>query len=186
MPQPSLISVETYLRGELASDVKHEYRGGYVYAMAGAKTQHNRVAGNFFGSMHRHLGDRPCEPFNPDMKVRVLMPRETRFYYPDGMMVCEPGGPDTSFQERPVVVTQVLSESTRRTDEGEKMEAYLLIPTLRIYLLVETGRPRVTAHRRGDQGFAAELYEGLDAVIGLPEIGTELALSELYARVDFD
>jgi Uma2 family endonuclease len=88
--QIELVSVEDYLERELASDVKHEYWGGYVYAMAGAKTAHNRVAGNFLGSLHRRLRGQPCEPFNSDMKVRIKFPTHTRFYYPDGMVVCEP------------------------------------------------------------------------------------------------
>lgn len=184
--QTALVSVDDYLAGELVSKVKHEYLGGYVYAMAGARTVHNRVAANFLGALHARLRGRPCEPFNSDMKVRVPFPTHTRFYYPDGMVVCEPNSPQSSYQDRPVVIAEVVSRATRRLDEGEKREAYLTIPTLMAYLVVETDRPRVVLHRRTDAGFVSEAYEGAEAVIPLEAIECELPLAELYERVNFD
>lgn len=183
--QLELVSVEDYLAGELASDVKHEYLGGHVYAMAGAKNVHNVIAGAFYGSLYAQLRGRPCQPFNSDTKVRVHFPTHTRFYYPDGMVVCEPNPPESSYQDRPVVICEVVSEATRRIDEGEKREAYLTIPTLMAYLIVETDRPRVVVHRRTDNGFIAEAYEGLEAAIPLAAVGAELPLAELYERVEF-
>jgi Uma2 family endonuclease len=183
--QIELISVEDYLAGELLSEIRHEYSGGYVYAMAGARTVHNRVAANFLATLHRRLRGGPCEPFTSDMKVRVPFPTHTRFYYPDGMAVCEPNAPESTYQDRPVVIAEIVSEATRRIDEGEKREAYLTIPTLMAYLIIETDRPRVVVHRRTDSGFVAEAYEGTDALIPLTATDAELPLAELYERVEF-
>jgi Uma2 family endonuclease len=180
-----LVSVADYLAGELVSDVKHEYWGGYVYAMAGARNVHNRIATSWLLSIGRQLRGKSCEPFNSDTKVRVRFPTHTRFYYPDGMVVCEPNPADDTFQDKPVVIAEVVSEATRRIDEGEKREAYLTIPTLMTYLVIETDRPRVVVHRRTDSGFVAEAYEGTDAVIPLESIEAELPLAELYERIDF-
>jgi Uma2 family endonuclease len=183
--QIELVSVEDYLSGELTSPVKHEYSGGYIYAMAGARTVHNRVASQWLIAVGRRLRGGPCEPFNSDMKVRVPFPTHTRFYYPDGMVVCEPNAPESTYQDRPVVIVEVVSEATRRIDEGEKREAYLTIPTLMAYLIIETDRPRVVVHRRTDSGFVAEAYEGTDAVIPRAAIAAERPLMELYERVEF-
>jgi Uma2 family endonuclease len=183
--QIELVSVEKYLANELVSQAKHEYLGGHVYAIVGARTVHNRVASNFLGTMHSRLRGQPCEPFNSDMKVRVPFPTHTRFYYPDGMIVCEPNPPESSYQDRPVIIAEVVSKATRRIDEGEKREAYLTIPTLMAYLVIETDHPHVVVHRRTDSGFIAEAYSGADAVIPLESIEVELPLSELYERVDF-
>ena len=184
-------TVEEYLAAETDGEVRHEYLGGYLYAMAGARTVHNRVAANFLGILHHQLRGQTCEPFNSDMKVRVQLANHTRFYYPDGMVVCSPNGPDDPFQDQPVVIAEVISESTRRTDEGEKREAYLTIPSLQVYLLIETGQPRVVAHRRDSEapgsagGFRSEVYSGLEEVVPLNEVSAELALSDLYERVKF-
>jgi Uma2 family endonuclease len=183
--QLDLVAVEDYLAGELVSEVKHEYTGGYVYAMAGATNVHNRVATNWLLAIGQRLRGGPCEPFNSDTKVRIKFPTHTRFYYPDGMVVCEPNPPDSSYQDRPVVIAEVVSDATRRIDEGEKREAYLTIPTLAAYLIIETDRPRVAVHHRTDSGFIAEAYEGSAAVILLVAIDAELPLAELYERVEF-
>jgi Uma2 family endonuclease len=186
VPQPlNLVTVEDYLAGELVSEVKHEYLGGYVYAMAGARNVHNRVAISWLLAIGRRLQGKPCEPFNSDTKVRIRFANHTRFYYPDAMVVCEPNAPEDTYQDRPVIIAEVVSESTRRLDEGEKREAYLTIPELTAYLIVETDRPRVVVHRRTDSGFVAEAYEGRDSVIPLEAIGAELPLAELYERVEF-
>lgn len=99
--QIPLISVEDYLAGELDSEVKHEYWGGFVYAMAGARNVHNRVATAFLGSLHAQLQGKPCEPFNSDTKVRIQSTKRTRFYYPDGMVVCDPNPSEDTYQDHP-------------------------------------------------------------------------------------
>lgn len=180
-----LISVEDYLAGELRSSVKHEYLGGVIHAMAGATNNHNTIAGNVFASLHARLRGQRCRPFNSDTKVRVRLPSRARFYYPDVTVVCHPNPPTDSFQDAPVVVVEVLSRATRRTDMGEKKDAYLTISTLSVYLLVEQEEPAAIVFRRTNDGFVSEVYEGLDAIIPLPEIETELALSDLYEDVTF-
>lgn len=184
-PHIPLISIADYLAGELESDIKHEYLGGRVYAMAGGKNVHNDVASNFLVALGSRLRGKPCRPCNSDTKVRVEMPSHTRFYYPDAMVVCDPNPPDETFHDRPKVIVEVLSDSTRRTDEGEKRDAYLTLPSLRVYLRVDTHRARVAVDRRGEQGVQPEWYEGLSAVIPLVEVGAELPLAELYERIDF-
>ncbi len=83
------------------------------------------------------------------------------------------------------MLCEVLSRSTRRVDYGEKKDAYLTIPSLRVYLLVEQESATIVAFRRTDNGFAREVYEGLDAVVPLPEIGAELRLAEAYDTATF-
>ena len=183
--QIRLITVEEYLADELQSKVKREYAGGYVYAMAGATNVHNTIAVTFLGILFSGLRGRQCQPFNSDTKVRVRVATHTRFYYPDGMVVCAPNPPGDSFQDRPIILAEVISEATRRTDEGEKRDAYLTIPELSAYLLIETSSPRITVYHGTGNGFVPRLYEGLDAVVPLEAINLQIPLAELYERVDF-
>lgn len=180
-----LISIEDYLAGELTSPVKHEYLGGVVYAMAGARIVHSRISTNATAFLHAHLRGKRCSVFNSDAKVRVRLPNQTRFYYPDAMVVCRSNSPVSTFQDEPVVVIEVLSRSTRRTDEGEKKDAYLTIPSLAVYLLIEPGAPLIVAHRRTESGFIREVYDGLEAVVPLPEVDANLPLADVYADVEF-
>lgn len=181
----NLVSVEDYLAGELESPIKHEYVGGVVYAMAGARNRHNAIATNVLGALHALLRRNACRPYNSDTKVRIRLPMQTRFYYPDAMVVCHPNPDDDSFQDNPSVIVEVLSRGSRRTDEGEKKDAYLTIPTLNAYLLVEQETPLVTVFRRTDTGFVREVLHGMDAVIPLPDIAIELPFAEIYESVEF-
>jgi Uma2 family endonuclease len=180
-----LVSPEEYLEGELHAESRHEYLSGVVYAMAGAQNVHNRIAGNAYAALSSQLRGRRCEPFNSDTKVRLRLPAGIRFYYPDVQVTCHPNPPDDTFQDQPVVVVEVISEATRRTDEGEKLQGYCSLPSLDNYLLVETERALVIGYRRTPDGFIREVHAGLGAVIALPAIETELPLAEIYERIVF-
>ena len=181
----NLVSVADYLAGELVSSIKHEYVGGAVYARAGTRNRHNLIASNVLGVVGARLRGKPCRPYNSDTKIRVRLPTQVRFYYPDVSVICRPNPLDDSFQDEPGALVEVLSNSTRRIDEGEKKDAYLTIPSLSVYMLVEQESPVVVLFRRTDTGFVREVYQGLDAVVPLGEIAIELPLSEIYDGLQF-
>jgi Uma2 family endonuclease len=180
-----LVSVEDYLAGELLSPVKHEYVGGFVYARADTRNLHNIIVANTTGSIHTRLRGKTCRPFNSDTKVRIRLPSQFRFYYPDALVVCRQNAASVSYQDEPVVIFEVLSKGTRRIDEGEKKDAYLTIPSLGVYALIEQETAAVVVHRRTSGGFVREVYKGLQAVIPLAEIGIDLPLAEVYETVEF-
>lgn len=181
----NLISVEDFLAGELVSPIKHEYLGGVTYAMAGARNVHNIIEGNIHGTLHFRLRGRRCRPFNSNTKVRIELPHQVRFYYPDVSVVCEQNPQQDSFQDKPVAIFEVISRSTRRIDEGEKKDAYLTIPSLRVYALVEQESAAIVVFRRTPSGLVREVYEGREAVLPLSEIEAELPLADVYDGVEF-
>ena len=181
----NLVSVEDYLERELISETKHEYLGGVVYAMAGARNLHNTIMDNTHVSIAVRLRGKRCKAHSSDTKVRIHLPTHLRFYYPDIHVTCDPNPPDDSFQDNPVVLFEVLSRSTRRIDAGEKKDAYLTIPSLCVYALVEQETAAVIIFRRTSAGFVREVHEGLDAVVPLSEIGIDLPLREIYDGVEF-
>ena len=182
--EDQLISIEEYLEGELLSEIKHEYLGGTVHAMSGGKIRHNKAAFNTARHLGNSLDGKPCNVFNSDNKIRVVLPTDTRFYYPDAMVVCGPNDDEATFHDHPVVIIEVLSPSTYRNDIGEKRDAYLTIPSLKVYLVVDPSKPLVKVDRRKDMGgFANETYQDLAEVIKLPEIEGELKLADLYTGI---
>ena len=186
LKQPDFVSVEDYLAGEETSVINHEYLGGAVHAMAGATIRHNIIALNCLTSLHASLRGKSCRPYNSDTKIRIEFPDHTRFYYPDAMVVCQSNPETDHYQTQPVVIVEVLSDSTRRADLGEKRDAYLTIPSLKALLFVETEFPSVTVYRRVPEGgFSAERHTGLDASVDLPEIGVTLPFADLYDQVGF-
>lgn len=179
------VPVADYLAGELVAPVKHEYLGGVVYAMTGACNAHNIIAANILIETGVQLRGKRCRPFNSDTKIRVCLPEEIRFYYPDDSIIERANPQSDSFQDEPVVIFEVLSRRTRRIDEGEKKDAYLQIPSLRAYVLVEQETAAAIVWRRSRQGFVREVYEGLEAIVPLGEVGIDLPLAQIYDGVEF-
>ena len=179
------ISVEEYLADELLSEVKREYLGGVVYAMAGASEAHNRIATRLLSMLDTRLRGKPCEPFGSDMKVRLRPLDSTYFYYPDAMIACDPTDSGHGWRERPAALFEIISEETARVDDGEKRISYLQLPSLQAYVRIEQARPEVVVDRRTPDGWKSERVSGLDAVVRLPELGIELPLAELFERVKF-
>jgi len=176
-----LISVEEYLEGERLSEIRHEYLGGKVYAMAGASDDHNRIAINIVSQLVERLRGKRCEPFGADMKLKI--PGSEAFYYPDALIACDPSDSATYFRERPTVVFEVLSPDTERIDLREKRFAYSLIPSLKVYVIVAQDRIEVTILRRGKtRQWVGEALSERDAVLKLPEVKVEIPLARIYER----
>ncbi len=179
------ISVEAYLAGEELAQRKHEYVDGMVYAMVGGRFAHNLIASNVLIELGTQLKSSPYRVLNSDSKLKVETKTRTRFDYPDVSVVCGDNVQDDVFQDKPTVVVEVLSQSTRRTDEGEKLELYQTIPTLSAYLLVEHTQAAVTAYHRDGTTFRRQVYVGMDSVIELPAINARLLLADVFANVTF-
>jgi Uma2 family endonuclease len=183
---PGLVSISDYIASEETSGEKHEFIGGLVFPMGGFSNLHNTIATNSTVFLHSRVRGKAFQVLNSSTKLRIEFPDHTRFYYPDAMVVCKPNPPTDHFQDLSVVVIEVLSDSTRRADLGEKRDAYLTLPSLKVLMFVEPEKPSVSLHRRkSGGGFAIEHHVGLDAVIPLPEIDASLALADLYDRVEF-
>jgi Uma2 family endonuclease len=176
------VSVEEYLEGERDSQLRHEYVEGHVYAMAGASADHNRIAGNIFSFLHSALRGKPCEPFINDMKAKIPPQLASAFYYPDVLVACDPTDQEKYYRERPVVIVEVLSPETRRTDEREKAIAYRLFSTVKVYLLVEQDRLRITVLDRADNDWRREVVEGRTTVLKLECLDVEIPLERIYER----
>ena len=177
------MTVDEFLEAEQHFEVKHEYLDGVIYAMAGAGTPHNEIASNLSGILYTRLRGKPCKAFGSDMKLRLQRGVSRYFYYPDAMIVCNRAGLGKSWCDQPTVVFEILSESTRSTDEREKHAAYLAVPGLAAYVLIEQDTQRVTIEHRVDTGWSREVVEGADAVVRLVAVDVEFPLSELYERV---
>jgi Uma2 family endonuclease len=183
--QHNFISVQEYLDGEIVSQQKHEYVDGVGYAQAGASNTHNQIATNATVELGSQLRGNPCRVFNSDTKIRIRQASSTRFYYPDLSVVCRLNAPDDTFQDQPQVIVEVVSESTRRIDEGEKRETYLTLPSLTTYVLLEQSSAAALVYQRGEERFEKHVYTGLGSRIPLPEIGCDLSLGAVYDGIDF-
>ena len=178
------LTVEEYLEGEEQSDIKHEYIGGIVFAMAGGTVRHVLLSSNFLGPLHAHLRGGPCRVFGSDLRVRLFLSERDLFYYPDVTVACDPRDDQNEFKRYPKVVVEVLSETTEKTDRREKFWNYTQIETLEEYVLIEQDKMEVTVFRRANR-WAPDVVNSPEAMIRLASINFKLRLSELYEGVTF-
>ncbi len=166
--------------------IKLEYLDGEIWAMAGGTRAHERIAGNIFALLHNMLRESRCEPFSGNMRVTAPSGLWT---YPDISIVCGEaeviGHDDETTLTNPVALVEVLSDSTRDYDRGDKFELYCSIPTLRHYLLVEQRAAGVEHRWRNETGgWSSETRSSLDQSVTLADLGVDLPLSRIYERVE--
>jgi len=183
-PKPHL-SPEAYLAAERVAPFKSEYVNGEVFAMAGASVQHVLIAANLVGELRTQLKERDCRVFSADLRVKVSA--SGLYTYPDVAVVCGPLLFDDDRQDtllNPLVLIEVLSESTQDYDRGGKFELYRALASLREYVLVAQDRPHVEHFLRQDDGrWLFEESNQPDGSIVLPSIGCTLELREVYDKV---
>ena len=150
--------------------------------MTGASMQHDRATVNVIVSLGTQLRGTSCRPTTADIALRTSIRGLRR---PDVMVECAPLVPDTYEAREPKLVVEVASPSTTTIDQTRKVEEYKRHPTLAYILLVETLKPQALLYRRLGDGWDIETFEGLDAVIALPEIGATLSLAEIYDGLSF-
>ena len=183
--KPSYYSVEEYLQREATSLVKSEYVDGWIRAMTGASIRHNSIAVNVLVLLRNQLFGKICRPFNSDTKIRVEYGGKRRFYYPDVQVVCDSNDQLSVYQDHPVLIIEVLSPSTRAYDLHEKLDAYLSIPSLQSYIVLEQHQPIAYVMRRSNQEWIKETIQGLDATIRLPFLACSLSLKDIYEGIEF-
>lgn len=174
------INEHEYLEGELASDIKHELIDGHVYAMAGASANHERISRNILIELGLHLKNTPCEPFGSDMKVKTGQ----NFFYPDIVVDCDFDESQAYYTESPVIIVEVLSRSTRKTDETTKRLSYINMPTLQEYVLIEQDVVDIEVVRRSDDWRSQRYYMG--DTINFESIGLTISVEDIYHRVKND
>jgi Uma2 family endonuclease len=174
------MTYEEYLALEQTSAEKHEFVDGLVVAMAGGTLEHARLQARLIGELTRLLGDRPCVVYSADGRVRVQA--TNRSTYPDLTVVCgdtETASDDANAITNPILIVEVLSESTERDDRGAKFAHYRRLPSLQEYVLVSQDAPRVEVFRRAEQMWTfREAVEGEEIELG--SLGVTLSVDSIY------
>jgi Uma2 family endonuclease len=184
-PQNSSITPEEYLQLEAASDFKHEYIDGEVYAMAGATDTHVTIALNIAVLLRNHLRNSDCRVYISDMKVKIEA--KNRFFYPDVMVTCEIQARENStYKQFPRLIIEVLSNSTEAFDRGDKFADYQLLPSLQEYVLINTKKARIECFRRTPEGLWLLQFYGLeDNQFELSSIEFTGKIDDVYEQVEF-
>ncbi len=174
--QKTFASEEEYFLFEEKCELKNELINGNLIAMSGVSTEHNDVTGNIFILLKVLLKGTSFRIFFETVKVKNPL---GNFFYPD-VMVCHPN-PSKYFSEQPIMLVEVLSESTRKYDLTDKFIQYQKIPSLHYYLCVEPEQQVVIFYFKHVEGeWMTETYSKEADVVNLPQLNTSFTLKDIY------
>ncbi|OUC15107.1 MAG: hypothetical protein B0A82_08550 [Alkalinema sp. CACIAM 70d] len=187
---PKIYTAEAYLESEVQSQTRHEFRNGEMIPMTGGTPAHNEIVGNLIVALKTVLRGHPYSVFVTDQ--RLWVPASNLYTYPDIMIVrrpveLKPGRKDTVMN--PIVIAEVLSESTKAYDRDEKFAAYRSIPTFQEYLLIDQYQVHVEHYvkQRENQWLFTEYNNQNDKVIlstVRTDVATEISLADLYENLE--
>jgi Uma2 family endonuclease len=175
---------EEYLAFERASEEKHEYVGGEIFAMSGGTFEHNLLGMNVARELGNALLEGPCRVNGSDMKLKAFGP--PKYHYPDVSVVCE----EPLFEDEtrdvllnPRLIVEVLSDSTERYDRGDKFASYRTIDTLQDYVLVSQKAVLVEHFHRQPDGTWIYRALGPGERLTLESLGCAIPIDRIYLKV---
>ena len=178
-------SVDEFLQHEDVGEFRSEYVGGQIYAMAGGTDSHIQISFNLTKVLAERLRDK-CRAYQSEMKVRVE--QGNAFYYPDVTLVC---GEQKFFQgrrdvvENPILLVEVLSESTKEYDKNDKFFAYQNIESFKEYLLVSQDKHVIQQYIRQDDGnWKIKATLGMESTLYLESVDLAIPMRDVYDLVE--
>jgi Uma2 family endonuclease len=173
------MSVPEFLAWEERQELRWEFDGFQPVAMTGGTFAHEVIGGNIRTALQNRLGSGPCRVLGPTLKIEGA----GRIRYPDAFVLCSPAPPRSTVIREPVVVFEVLSESTSRTDRIEKLREYGATPSIQRYVILEQDAIAAMVFvRKGDDLIAEALTAG--DLLRMPEIDVEVPIAEFYTGID--
>ena len=181
MSQPlrKVMTPEEFLAWEAGQELKWEFDGFEPVAMTGGTDAHAAIQVNIIIALGNRLRGTPCYVRGSETKVRT----GPGFRYPDAFVSCTPVARDATVTADPVVIFEVMSESTSRTDRTVKLMEYRALPSVQRYVMLEQDQAVATVFTRAETGWALERLDATDVLL-MPEIGAEIPMAELYDGLD--
>lgn len=182
------ISAAEYLQIDRAAEVRSDFYRGEMFAMAGASKSHNRIVRNLLVALETQFRQnlRRCEAFASDLRVEV--DAENHYSFPDIVAVCgEPKFLDDQEDTllNPILIIEVLSDSTEGYDRGLKFETYWKLASVQEYVLISQHRPLVQRFaRQADDSWNLTNLEQLTDIAQFSSVDATVPLAEIYLDVE--
>lgn len=181
------VTPEEYLARERKADTRSEYLNGQIFAMAGGTPEHALLALNLAAELRQALKESPCRVYSSDLRLGVAT--SGLYTYPDVTVVCG----DLVFADdrkdtvtNPVLLAEVLSDSTKDYDRGEKFQHYRTLASLQEYLTVAQDTVHVEQYTRQPTGqWLLTECNDPSLALQLSSLGIEIKVADIYAKVKF-
>jgi Uma2 family endonuclease len=172
------MTLAQFLAWEERQELRYEFDGFQPLAMTGGTVAHDQITFNLRKALDARLAGMPCRPLGPNIKIIV----DGRARYPDAIVVCLPVSPDASVVDDPVIVFEVLSDGTSKTDLIDKNREYRATPSIQRYVILHQTHRAASVFVRREADWLSEVVVGDNAFLHLPEVGIDIPLDEIYSN----
>jgi Uma2 family endonuclease len=184
MAEPAIgrMTLEEFLRWDDGTDTHYELIDGFPVAMAPPAEAHRILAVRLVSRIDAALaGRRPC---NAQIEPGVVRPdRADSYYVPDIAVTCEPNEPGRQAMVDPILIVEILSPSTERTDRRLKLPIYLAMESVREIMLIDADSHHAELYRRENDRWGIQLVRGTEASLVLTTVDLRISMSELYEGI---
>lgn len=183
-----IYTADEYLALEVQAQERHEFVEGVIRSMTGGTPDHNAIAGNLLVLLKAALRGQPYRTFVADQ--RLWIPAHNLYTYPDVMVVPKPlqlqtGRTDTVMN--PCLIAEVLSNSTKDYDRGDKFLAYRTMPTFQEYVLIDQYRCYVEHYvKTSSHQWLLSEYRSADDSFACHSIDCNICVADLYEEVELE
>ena len=180
-PQEKFYTVDEYFALEERSPIRHEYHYGKLIAMPGESKNANEIAGNCYISFRQLLRKRGFRVFIQD--VRTVVKDNKIYRYPDVVVADEEGDNHTHNIQKPRILVEVTSESSKYRDRVTKLQEYSKMPSLDYYIVIDQEVVSVEVYSRKDNDWSYQFLENLSDVVDLSILNTSLSVEAIYENI---
>jgi Uma2 family endonuclease len=184
MAEPAIrrMDLEEFLSWDDGTDTRYELIDGFPVAIALRAEAHRILAVRLGSRIDAALaGRRPC---NAQIEPGVVCPdRADSYYVPDIAVTCEPNAPGRRAMVDPILIVEILSPSTERSDRRLKMSVYQKLGSVREILLIDANSYHAEVYRRENDHWRIELVRGAEAALHLASVDLRIEMSELYEGI---
>ena len=176
------MTLDEFLWWDDGTDTRYELIDGFPVAMAPPAEAHRILAVRLVSRIEAKLAAR--RPCNAQIEPGVVRPdRADSYYVPDVAVTCEPNAPGRQAMLNPLLVVEILSPSTERSDRRLKLPVYQSIASVREILLIDADSHHAEVYRRENNHWGIELVRGAEATLFLASIDLPIAMAELYEGI---
>lgn len=182
-----LYSISEYLALEEKSLEKNEYHNGKIMAISGGSLAHAILGGNISTQLNIGINTNQQDCLVTNCDLKVFIEKVNRFVYPDAAVLCDDATyhkSDKNAITNPIIIIEVLSDSTEKYDRGEKFRMYSSLPSFKEYILIDQHQPIVDILYREDATYwKMQTTIGLDKTFPIHTLGFDIKMADLYKKI---
>ncbi len=162
---------------------RYEFDGFQPVAMNGGTNNHGIISGNIYFQLRLGLAGSPCTPMAPEGGGVATVGNIVR--YPEAAVSCSEVPGRGHLFPNPVIVFEVISDSSEKKDRVTKVDEYHKVPTIKRYIVLEQIKPVAYVHWRINDEPWNELTLCGEDLLDLPEIGMKIPMAKIYEGIRF-